>query len=169
MKRLTILRHGKAIRSDDFPIDYDRPLSKRGPQDLKRAVKVLANLSPPVDWIVSSPAKRAHQTASIVNEGLGLEKRVVWEEDIYSRGADALFLILLETPDEFDHVLVVGHNPTLEQIVSGLCAGSDCHMANSLPTSGLASIELDIARWEQLRWGCGELRLLLRPRLLKGF
>ena len=168
MKYVTMLRHGKSIRSDDFPIDYDRPLAKRGLKDVERAVKVLANLSPPIDWIVSSPARRARQTASIVGEALNLDDRILWEEDIYGRGYETLFLILQEIPDEIDHALVVGHNPTLEEIISGLCSGSDCSLANSLPTSGIATIELDIARWNQIRWGCGELRLFLRPRLLKG-
>lgn len=167
MKTLTLLRHGKSVRDDDFPVDIDRPLAMRASKDLAISIDVLRQIEPPVDWMISSTARRARQTAEIVKDGLELANSIIWEQDIYEQGVDSLLAILGEIPDEVEHALVVGHNPTLEQMVSGLCAGSAHHLTNSLPTSGIANLELQIMRWDQVRWGCGTLKLFLRPRLLK--
>lgn len=168
MKSLTILRHGKAVHSEKHPVDSDRPLTKRGHKDIARATKVLKQLTPPIDWIVSSPALRARQTADAVAKELGLQDQIVAEPGLYELGADAILPALGKIPSEVEHALVVGHNPVLEELVSGLCAGSVSRLANSLPTAGIASLELQIMWWEQVRWGCGLLRLYLRPRLLRG-
>ena len=157
MKYLSLLRHGKAIRSNDFPVDRDRPLAKRAQADLAVVVKVMNQYSPPVDWIVSSPARRARQTAELAQEGLNGQVPIVWDEDIYEQGVEYIMSIVGEIPDKIEHVLLVGHNPTLEQMVSGLCAGSTHHLTNSLPTSGVATVELQIMSWSQVRWGCGSL------------
>ena len=167
MKSLTIVRHGKAEQGDGFPIDFDRPLAKRGKKDIARVITVLTALTPPVDWIVTSPARRARQTAELVADGLGLQRQMVTEDAIYESGCDAILALLERIPSEVQHAVLIGHNPTLEQLISGLCAGSPTRMINSLPTSGMANLELQIMWWEQVRWGSGLLRLYLRPHFMR--
>jgi phosphohistidine phosphatase len=166
MKSLTILRHGKAARGENHPVDFDRPLTKRGRKDIDRVVEVLQRLDPPIDWIISSPAVRAKQSAESVAVQLHLKDHLVCEPTIYDGGPEGLLSLLEHVPSEKQHALLVGHNPTLEQLVSGLCAGSVSRMTNSLSTAGVANIELQIMWWEQVRWGAGLLRLFLRPRLI---
>ncbi len=103
MKSLTIVRHGKAEQGDGFPIDFDRPLAKRGKKDIARVVKVLTALMPPVDWIITSPARRARQTAELVAEGLGLQRQMVTEDAIYESGCDAILALLERIPSEVQH------------------------------------------------------------------
>ena len=169
LKYLSIIRHGKAAVGEDWPVDLDRPLVKRGRKDLANIVKVLLQTKPPVDWIMTSPARRARQSAEEVANGLKFDKPLVMEDAIYELGADALMTLLEHVPPDIQHVLIVGHNPTLERLISGLCAGSQTRMQNKLPTAGLATIELQIMQWEQLRQGCGSLLLYVRPRQLRGF
>ncbi len=168
MKTLTILRHGKAVRSEEYPVDFDRPLARRGEKDIARISKVLRQSPPTIDWIISSPASRARQTAEIVAERLDLQDQLIWEPVLYESGVESLLSVIERFPVNTQHALIVGHNPTLEQTVSGLCAGSVSRMANSLPTAGVANIELQIMWWESGRWVAGLVRLYRRPRLLRG-
>lgn len=167
MKTLTILRHGKAERGEEYPIDFDRPLAKRGWKDLALVAHLLQELSPEVDWIISSPALRAKQSAEVIAQELGLKDQLILEDVVYEGGPDGLLSLVQKTPSEVQHALIVGHNPTLEQLVSGLCTGSPSRMVNSLPTAGIANFELQIMWWEQIRWGSGLLKLYMRPRLLR--
>jgi len=169
VKYLSILRHGKAAEGEDWPIDLDRPLVKRGRKDLANIVKVLQQTKPAVDWIITSPARRARQSAELVAQGLQLDKSLVVEDAIYEHGADALMTLLEHVPPDIQHALLVGHNPTLERLISGLCAGSQTRMQNKLPTAGLATMELQIVQWEQARQGCGSLLLYMRPKQLRAF
>ena len=106
---------------------------------MERVVKVLDQFSPRIDWIVSSPAVRAQQSAQIVAEQMGLEDHILWEPVVYESGPEALLSLVERVPAEKQHTLIVGHNPTLEQMISGLCAGSVSRMTCSLPTSGVAN------------------------------
>ncbi len=167
MKSLTIMRHGKAKRGDDWPIDFDRPLAGRGQKDIEVVVRLLSELKPHVDWIISSPARRALQTAENVAKGLGLSESIVTDETIYDEGSEGILALLGRTPAEVQHALLIGHNPTLEHLVSGLCAGSPNRLGSSLPTSGIANLELQIMWWEQIRWGSGILKMYVRPKILR--
>ncbi len=167
MKSLTVFRHGKASRSEKYPVDFDRPLTKRGPKDVAISVRVLLRLSPEIDWIISSPARRTRQTAEILHDSMGLRRGIIWEEDLYESGTDNALSIVQQVPNEVQHVLLVGHNPTMEEIISGICVGTTNHFSCSLSTSGFATMECEVMRWEQMRWGCGTLYQLVRPRMLK--
>lgn len=167
MKSLTLVRHGKAESGEDWPIDFDRPLTKRGHKDIAVVLRFLDALKPPIDWIITSPARRARQTAEELANGLGLQRQMIMEDAVYENGCEAVLGLLEKIPTEVQHALVVGHNPTLEQLLSGLCAGSPSRLGNSLPTAGVASLELQIMWWEQIRWGSGILKFYVRPKLLR--
>ena len=167
MKNLTILRHGKAARAEDYAVDFERPLTKRGLSDLDLVAGALVEFSPKVDWVMSSPAFRARQSTEYVAGRLAVPDQPIWEHSVYDGGPEALLSLVERVPAEKQHALIVGHNPALEQLLSGLCAGATSRFACSLPTSGVASVELQIMWWEQVRWGSGQLRLFLRPRLLR--
>lgn len=167
MKSLTIVRHGKAERGEEWPIDFDRPLTKRGHKDMALVARFLNGLKPPIDWIITSPARRARQSAEAIADGLGLQRQMVMQDAVYENGCEVVLGLLEQIPTEVQHALVVGHNPTLEQLVSGLCAGSPSRLANSLSAGGVASLELQIMWWEQIRWGSGVLKYYVRPKLLR--
>ena len=63
--------------------------------------------------------------------------------------------------------MLIGHNPGLEELAAGLCSGASDNSVLTLATASLAYFELDIARWSQLRWGAGQLRVLVSAKMLK--
>ena len=81
--------------------------------------------------------------------------------------ADTLLELLRRAPEDAEHVVLIGHNPGLEELSAGLCSGASDNSVLTLVTASLAHFELDIARWSQIRWGAGQLRLLVSAKVLK--
>ena len=166
MKVLTIFRHAKAERPEAFPQDFDRPLTTRGRKDAERMGIVIAGLEPAVDCIISSTAVRAAQTASHLAAVLDYANAPTWAADAYLASAETLLNLLRDAPKEAEHIVLVGHNPGMEELAALLCTGAPNGAILRLPTAGVAHLSLDIARWQQIRAGGAELRLLAAPRLL---
>lgn len=168
MKHLSILRHAKAEHIDNYPVDFERPLTARGGKDAVQIANMLVDFDPSVDWIVSSPAQRTRETAEAASHMLRYKRGIIWHESVYEADAETLLTVLAEVPLEMEHVLIVGHNPGMEELVSGLAAGSPTRMGITMPTAGLAHLTLEIFGWNQIRWGCGTLYTLIRPKLARG-
>jgi phosphohistidine phosphatase len=167
MKLLTVVRHGKAespLRYDD---DFDRPLMKRGREDTPVVAQVLARLRTPPNYILSSPAVRADQTAELLAKELDLQDHLYRDRGIYEASGQALLELLRQAPESAEHVLLVGHNPGLEDLVAGLCTSGAGRLNLRLPTAALAYQLLNIRQWQQMQWGCGQLQLLVMPRSLR--
>ena len=167
MKVLSIVRHAKAERPEGFPTDFTRPLTQRGLKDAARLGALLAGLEPTVDCILSSPAARAAHTADRLAAELGYANSVTWEDSIYLASADTLLDLLRRAPEEAEHLVLIGHNPGLEQLAAGLCSGAPDNSVLTLITATVAHFDLDISRWTQLRWGAGQLKLLIAAKHLK--
>jgi phosphohistidine phosphatase len=167
MKVLSIVRHAKAERPESYPNDFSRPLAGRGHKDAARLGAFLGSLEPSVDCILSSPAARAAQTADHIVAALGRTSTVTWEAGAYLANADTLLDLLRRAPEDAAHVVLIGHNPGLEELAAGLCTGAPDNSLLTLVTATAAHMELDIGRWSQLRWGAGRLRLLIPAKLLK--
>jgi phosphohistidine phosphatase len=167
MRVLSIVRHAKAERPEGYASDHVRPLTARGHKDAARIGALLACLEPAVDCILSSPATRAAQTADRVAAALGYARSVAWENGVYLASAETLLDLLRRAPEEAQHVVLIGHNPGLEELAAGLCSGAPDNSVLTLITGSLAHFDLDISRWSQLRWGAGQLKVLVAAKLLK--
>jgi len=167
MKTLTIIRHAKAESPEESANDFDRPLTPRGQKDAGYLAKFLTRLEPPIDWLISSPALRARQTTEQIAAELAVAESIVWQETLYLADAETLLRVLCEAPQDMEHVALVGHNPGMEELVAGLCTGSPPHLNLAMPTAALAHLQLEIFWWNQIRWGCGQLQLLVTPKVLK--
>lgn len=167
MKKLTILRHAKADLPEKYPSDFVRPLTKRGEKDAEQIAGFLKALQPRVDWVISSPALRAEQTAKIIAKRLPGSVPVMYPAELYEADAGLLLSLLKEVPPEQEHALLIGHNPSLESLVAGLCTGSPGNLEIRLATAGLVHLDLEIMRWDQVRWGAGVMQILLHPRMLR--
>jgi phosphohistidine phosphatase len=168
MKYLTLLRHAKAAPAVGSDPDLARPLTDKGNKQISQIGPIFLKFKKVPERIVSSPAARALQTAK------GLARVIDWTGDevvldtrIYEASVATLIAILQEQSETVEHVVLVGHNPGLEMLISALCSGDDGRLNLHFPTGGVAHIELEVARWRQVRWGCGILRLLVSPRYTK--
>ena len=115
--------------------------------------------------ILSSPAQRAKQTAAAVAEAMGLDaEQIQFDKDLYLAGRATLLNILRKIPDTMDSVLLVAHNPGLDDLVDWL-APEPPPLSDSgklMTTAAIAMFELP-AGWANLRRGGGILQQLLRP------
>jgi phosphohistidine phosphatase len=166
MKTLLVLRHAKSDRSDGALPDHDRPLAPRGEADAPRMGMALAALGMVPDYIVTSTAMRARETARLAVAAMGYGGEIVEQPEIYGASVDVLLDVLRECNDEAATAMLVGHNPGLEELVCLLTGGEGAEAILRLPTAGLACIALDIAAWSHLGPACGLLQWFLTPRIV---
>jgi phosphohistidine phosphatase len=95
--------------------------------------------------IISSAAKRAILTARAVAESSGYEGTILATRDLYMAMPDEYVEVLNDVSDELDLVLVVGHNPGIEDLVEGLTGSWE-----RMPTAALAHVELPVDSWRAL-------------------
>jgi phosphohistidine phosphatase len=110
---------------------------------------------------------RTRQTVDRFARVLDYGEPVIWEEELYGADSGTLLDILSSIPAETEHAAIIGHNPSMEALVSGLCTGSTVRLNFAMPTAALAHLALDIYWWNQIRWGCGQLQILIKPKLLR--
>jgi phosphohistidine phosphatase len=113
------------------------------------------------DLIVSSPARRAKQTAVLIKETTQVEAPVMYDERIYEASPGSLLTVLSEFPEMTDSVMLVGHNPGLEGLLRVLTGEVE-----AIPTAACAKISLNIERWADIGPDCGDLDVVMRPKEL---
>ncbi len=125
----------------------------------------LAALAMIPDRILTSTAVRARETTRLVAAAIGYDGEIIEELGIYAAPVDTLLNVLRDGDDE-ETVLLVGHNPRLEELICLLIGGMDAEPMVRLPTAALACLALDIEQWSQLRPECGLLQWFLTPRIV---
>ena len=168
MKRLYLLRHAKSSWKDTSLPDHDRPLAGRG----RRAAKAIArhlreqNLEPQL--VLCSTARRARETLERIQPALGAAT-VELEPDLYSASADALLERLRRVPDTVASVMLIGHNPGLQELALDLArpASAARELAAKYPTAALATLAFEASSWRELDDDTAELVDLVRPRDLE--
>ncbi|NUM43223.1 MAG: histidine phosphatase family protein [Anaerolineales bacterium] len=160
MKTLLILRHAKSDWDNAQLSDHDRPLNKRGLREAPLMGDLLRAQGLAPDLILSSTAVRARQTAELVSEGCGYANEIIFSRDLYLAEPEGyLEAIHLMAGDE-ETVMVVGHNPGMEELVSGLTKESV-----TMTTANLAQVALPIEHWRELHEKTkGKLIQLWRPK-----
>jgi len=154
MKTLLILRHAKSSWKHPELSDHDRPLNKRGKHDAPIMGRQMREKRLVPDLIISSTAVRAKDTAVAIAEAVKYKREIVFLPSLYAAIPDAYIKAINDTAEDDDNstVLVVGHNPGLEELIEVL-TGEMCE----LPTCGLAIIELPIENWSTLNMRQGKL------------
>lgn len=161
-----MLRHAKSDRSNAALQDHDRPLASRGERDAPQMGTALVALDLIPDGILTSTAVRARDTAHLVAAAMSYQGEIVEDPAIYSGSVDDLLDALREYDQEAGTVLLVGHNPGLEEVVCLLTGGERAEPMIRLPTAGLACLALDVEYWSQIMPQCGLLQWLLTPRIV---
>ena len=159
-----VLRHAKSDRDGFAGPDHDRPLNARGRRNAPLMGRFLRKISLIPDQVICSPAKRTRQTSSLLLEKCGYAGQVDHCDEIYEGDAHDLHDLILRQASG-DRVLLVGHNPTLEEFL-GLSLGQG-EYGIRLPTAALACLQFDIPDWADLDSGTGQLQWMVIPRLLE--
>jgi phosphohistidine phosphatase len=167
MKSLTLLRHAKSGWDDPAIRDFDRPLNPRGRRAARTVGAEMKAQGLEFDLILASPARRVIETLDEVAAGyggLGPE----YDERLYLAPAAALLDIVRHAPDSADRLLLVGHNPGMEELALRLARRDGDRLRGEVeikyPTGTVAEIELPAKHWAETREGTGRIVRFIRPR-----
>jgi len=165
MKRLFLLRHAKSSWKDPGPADHDRPLAARGRRASKAIARYMRDHDFEPDLVLCSTARRARETLDRIAPALGAPS-VELESSLYGAGARELLERLRRVPDDVGSVMLIGHNPALQELASDLAQPSPAatDLAAKYPTAALAVLTLAASSWRQLDHDTAELVLFLKPR-----
>jgi phosphohistidine phosphatase len=151
MKLLYLLRHAKSSWNDPTLNDHERPLTRRG----KRAAETIrdhlrANGVRP-DLVLCSTARRAVATLDRITPGIGAGVEVRTETGLYAAGSADLLRRLREVPDAVGSVMVIAHNPGLQDLAIDLAGGGEAlaRLEEKFPTGALATLGFD-GTWSDL-------------------
>lgn len=165
MRELWLLRHGKSDREVLCP-DFDRPLKPRGRRSAQRLGDWLQTRQLRPDLIITSPARRALNTAQLICNALGLNQQLSQDHRLYLSGTDEIKAVLAECPDSAACVMLVGHNPDFEELLAEW-VGAD-HLPNVekvMPTAALARLEMP-DDWHELHANCARLIEIIYAKAL---
>lgn len=163
MKTLTLLRHAKSSWDHPGLTDSERPLNKRGERNAPRMGKRLATQHIRPQIIVSSPAVRALTTAKVIASALGCQASdIITDERIFHAYSDQLLDVIQNSDASLHHVMLVGHNPGLTDLVEQLAHAG----ISNIPTCGVVVLGFSVDRWRDVGNGTGELLLFDYPKNL---
>lgn len=159
MKKIYILRHAKSSWDNPVLADFDRPLNERGSRTADFMGELIHKSDFQPELILSSPATRAKETANIIKKTARLQSEIKFEENIYEASPQTLLKIISDLNENLQSVMLVGHNPGLEGLIKILTGES-----HSMPTAGLAIVDLNVVKWKEADLDSGKLRDLIRPK-----
>jgi phosphohistidine phosphatase len=166
MRILYLLRHAKSDWANSSLKDFDRPLNERGRKAAKAVGKELRKRRIKPDLVLASPAVRVKQTLERVEDAYGASFEITEDRRIYMAEPEALITLIRNAPDDAKKLMVVGHNPGLQQLVLGLAKPGELRdeAADKFPTGAFAELHFEAEGWRDLAPGTGALESLLRPR-----
>jgi len=170
LKRLILFRHGKSEWKDTDIPDHDRPLAPRGERAAVVMGRYLRQIEQPIDLVLSSTARRARDTWALAATQIDGLIPTRTDAGIYLKGSDGLVDRIQEIEAGVSNLLVVGHNPDLEELCQLLSADGDKALrgeaARKFPTGAIAIIDLEIDDWVDLPGSTGKLVDFQTPKNL---
>jgi phosphohistidine phosphatase len=145
MKTLLFLRHAKSSWKNTTLVDHKRPLNKRGKKDAPIMGEYLKNKKLTPDLIISSTAKRARDTSKLVAEHCGYNKDTQSSKLLYGTTTKDYLATIGGISNKHDRVLLIGHNPILEDVLETV-TGEQIRMK----TCSLVHISLPVQFWKEV-------------------
>ena len=176
MKRLVFLRHAKAVPSSPDLEDHDRRLAERGRSDAIRMGQFLKEEGAVPELVLCSTALRTRETLELVLPQLFAEPEIRYLPELYLARWLSIANLVRQVRDKVETMLVVSHNPGIEEVVRKLARPPGDTKTRKLhqlleaeyPTAAVAVLEFDVALWSAVERGEGELLNFVRPRDLRG-
>jgi phosphohistidine phosphatase len=147
MKTLLLMRHAKSSWKESNISDHDRPLNRCGKYDVPLMGKLLRDQKMNLDLIISSTALRAETTANLIAKAVRYKGKIILDKSIYNAEPIDLLSILSNSSDEYNSILLVGHNPTMEETVQMITNSPEITMA----TCAIAHLTLSTDTWTDLK------------------
>jgi phosphohistidine phosphatase len=168
MKRVHLLRHAKSSWKAADLSDVERPLAGRGRRAADAIARHVAEEGIEPDLVLCSPARRTVETLERIRPALGASA-VQIEPELYGADAGSLLGRLRRVSDDVESVMVVGHNPAMQELALGLArpGALASEIAAKYPTGALATLEAPIDGWGALERGGAALIGFTRPRDLE--
>lgn len=168
MKTVALFRHAKSDWHDRRARDFDRPLNQRGRLGAELMGRHIRELGRKWDRVIASPAVRCAQTIEHAREGSD-SLPVEWDRRIYLASSATLADVLREQDERVGSVIMIGHNPGLEDLIFDLVPDDGTSplrdvVEEKFPTAAFAILELPIKHWAELQEGTAKLVHLMRPR-----
>lgn len=172
MKRLLLLRHAKTEPGGAGIDDHERVLMPRGRDDAPKLGRYIRKCGYDPDFILSSTSRRTVETVELVADELSGVARVDYLEALYLAEPEVVLSVIRLAPDKMTSVMVVGHNPGLEQLATLLARepvkrkerDRFDQLEEKFPTAALAVLDFDVDRWRDVEPGEGTLKDFVRPR-----
>lgn len=164
--QLYIMRHAKSDWSDPGTSDFERPINHRGRKNASRIGRWMVDNKRLPDKIISSPARRARQTTELVTAQLkefGPEK-ILYDKDLYLASLDTLIESIEIYKKDLNSLMLVAHNPGLEQLVNYLSSTSALN-EKAMTTANLVIFEYPDSDFDPAR-DKGELVEFIKPKEL---
>jgi phosphohistidine phosphatase len=168
MKKVTLFRHAKSGEKNNPNIeDFDRPLAPKGLKAAPKMGEAMRGHKLVPDLILCSPSARTRQTLELAAaEAWDSHPDVRFERRLYEASQAALLKALKELPGSAGHVMVVGHNPGLQELAAKLAPPDSevrQQLTDKLPTAAIVSFSFDVENWKDLKLGTGQLQLSISP------
>lgn len=169
MKILGLFRHAKSDWGDPRARDFDRPLNARGRAGAEIMGRHIRDHGVRWERVISSPALRCADTIELGCAATGQPVKVNWDRRIYLASGVTLADVLRDQEGDPASILMVGHNPGLEDLIFDLVPDDGTSplrdvVEEKFPTAAFAVLELNIDKWTELKDRCGKLVHLARPR-----
>lgn len=166
LKTLLLMRHAKSRRDDPRLADHDRPLNPRGVKAARRMGRLFIEEELHFDGVLCSTSVRTRETWRLLSDVLAEAGRSLPEvsdrSDLYHADRDRILDAVAAIPEPASALLMIGHNPGLEELLEGLVG-----QFVRLPTAALAIVEIDVSHWADLTTSSTtRLRSVWRPREL---
>ncbi len=161
-KTLYLLRHGKSAWDHPETLDIQRELLDTGIKRTKRIANYLKEINVKIDHVISSPAKRAIDTAEIICEALNLPKSTIIER-LYPCSSDKIFDSIIEIDDSINNVLLIAHNPGISYFAQEYISPT----IERLHTSELVSCRYYTKSWSEFFLEERKLNFVVSPKKLK--
>lgn len=162
MKTLYLLRHAKSSWKDEALLDIERPLNARGRKAAETVGSYLKREGITPDLVLSSSAVRARETTEIVLKAARLRTDLRFDERIYEASPQRLLEVVAQIEKDKEAVLLVGHNPGIEEVIKLLTGELE-----TMPTASLAKVALKGSEWTGAGDKGATLEWIVRPRELE--
>jgi phosphohistidine phosphatase len=157
------MRHAQSADKQHSQHDKDRELTATGMREAATIGHFLKKNNYDVDLIISSAARRAESTATVIHGILNLQSEITINEELYEASVRNLMETVTHLDDDFKNILIIGHNPYISYFAEHLTKAE----IGNMETAGLVSIRFEISKWEEATEDIGSFENYIHPSIIE--